>query len=395
MGTLIDIFRGLTILTMIFVNDVAGVRNIPDWMKHFPPAGDGMTFVDLVFPAFLFIVGMSIPFAIEKRRRLAESTASVWKHILIRTAGLLTLGVFMVNIHGFNEASAGMSRNVWELLMFVSAVLVWNAYPLEHGARHTVYRVLRWIGAASLIGLAVIYRSGSPADIQWMHTSWWGILGLIGWAYLAACTVYLCFSRQLAALMGMLGVFIALFIGDASHVFDAPLYYMKQYILLGPHIGGHAMIATAGMIVSVLFLEGSPVMEPSKRIRWIVVFGIMMMLAGYCFRPLYGISKNNATPSWCLYSAAFCCCAFALLYWVVDVKKYSRWAAFVRPAGANPLLAYILPDIVYALLALFGIQVLSQLFGDGAVGIIRSLVFSVAMVRLTAALYKAGIRLHV
>ncbi len=150
----IDIFRGLTILTMIFVNDVAGVRNIPDWMKHFPPAGDGMTFVDLVFPAFLFIVGMSIPFAIEKRRRLAESTASVWKHILIRTAGLLTLGVFMVNIHGFNEASAGMSRNVWELLMFVSAVLVWNAYPLEHGARHTVYRVLRWIGAASLIGLA-------------------------------------------------------------------------------------------------------------------------------------------------------------------------------------------------------------------------------------------------
>ena len=202
-----------------------------------------------------------------------------------------------------------------------------------------------------------------------MHTSWWGILGLIGWAYLTVCAVFLLFGAQQTALVGMLGLFIALFVGDASHLLDAPLYYVKQYLSLGPHIGGHAMIATAGMIVSVLFLEGSPVKDPSKRIRWIVVFGVMMMLAGYFFRPLYGISKNNATPSWCLYSAAFCCYIFAALYWLVDVKKISRWANVVRPAGANPLLAYILPDIVYVLLSLFGIHVLSQYFGEGIIGI--------------------------
>jgi predicted acyltransferase len=390
----IDIFRGLTILTMIFVNDVAGVGNIPGWMKHFPPEGDGMTFVDLVFPAFLFIVGMSIPFAINKRRQKGDTTADLWKHILIRTAGLLTLGIFMVNIHGFNEALVGMSRNVWELLMFISAVLVWNIYPPVHGLQGKIFRVLRWSGVAVLIGLAVIYRGGTATDIEWMHTSWWGILGLIGWAYLTACAVYLFFGTQQTALMGMLALFIALFVGDASHVLDAPLYYVKQYLALGPHIGGHAMISTAGMIVSVLFLEGSPVKDPLKRIRWIIVFGIMMMLAGYFFRPLYGISKNNATPSWCLYSAAFCCYIFAALYWLVDVKKISRWANFVRPAGANPLLAYILPDIFYVLLSLFGIHVLSQYFGEGIIGIIRSLVFSVAMVWLTVALNKAGIRLH-
>jgi heparan-alpha-glucosaminide N-acetyltransferase len=390
----IDIFRGLTILTMIFVNDVAGVRNIPDWLKHFPPEGDGMTFVDLVFPAFLFIVGMSIPFAIAKRRQKGDTTSALWKHILVRTAGLLTLGVFMVNIHGYNDAFVSMSRNVWELLVFTAAILVWNVYPHASGVRHSIYRVLRWIGVAVLIGLAVIYRSGTSADIQWMHTSWWGILGLIGWAYLTACTVYMIFGAQQAALVGMLGVFIALFVGDASHALDAPFYYVKQYLALGPHIGGHAMITTAGMVVSSLFLDASSVKEPSRRIGWILVFGALMLAAGYLFRPLYGISKNAATPAWCLYSAAFCCFIFACLYWIVDVKKMVRWAVFVRPAGANPLLAYILPDIVYVLLSLFGVHVLSQYFGEGIIGIIRSLVFSVAMVWLTVALNKAGIRLH-
>ena len=63
----IDVFRGFTIFMMVFVNDLAGVGNIPDWMKHMPADADAMTFVDVVFPAFLFIVGMAIPFAVKNR----------------------------------------------------------------------------------------------------------------------------------------------------------------------------------------------------------------------------------------------------------------------------------------------------------------------------------------
>ncbi len=69
----IDVLRGITILVMLYVNDVAGVSGTPAWMKHFPPGTDGMTFVDVVFPAFLFIVGMSIPFAIGKRLERRET----------------------------------------------------------------------------------------------------------------------------------------------------------------------------------------------------------------------------------------------------------------------------------------------------------------------------------
>ena len=50
----IDIFRGLTILVMVFVNDLAGIKGLPWWNYHIPPGEQGLTYVDVVFPAFLF-----------------------------------------------------------------------------------------------------------------------------------------------------------------------------------------------------------------------------------------------------------------------------------------------------------------------------------------------------
>lgn len=100
----IDALRGITILVMIFVNELAGVRGIPTWMKHMPADADAMTFVDVVFPAFLFIVGMSIPFAINQRLKKGDSTLQLQAHIIFRTLGLIVLGVFMVNAEGgYNE----------------------------------------------------------------------------------------------------------------------------------------------------------------------------------------------------------------------------------------------------------------------------------------------------
>ena len=64
----IDAFRGLTILVMVFVNQLAGVSGVPQWARHMKADADAMSFVDVVFPAFLFIVGMSIPFALNQRQ---------------------------------------------------------------------------------------------------------------------------------------------------------------------------------------------------------------------------------------------------------------------------------------------------------------------------------------
>ena len=63
----IDISRGLTMLVMIFVNDLASVKGLPWWTYHMPPGVNGMTHVGVVFPAFLFIVGMAIPLSVQRR----------------------------------------------------------------------------------------------------------------------------------------------------------------------------------------------------------------------------------------------------------------------------------------------------------------------------------------
>src|SRR6266550_2078323 len=128
----IDAFRGITILVMIFVNELAGVSGVPPWMKHMPADADAMTFVDVVFPAFLFIVGMSIPFALNYRLSKGDTPFQLFKHITSRTIGLLVLGVFMVNAEdGYNEEAMGMSIYLWSLLFYIAVILVWNVYTFK------------------------------------------------------------------------------------------------------------------------------------------------------------------------------------------------------------------------------------------------------------------------
>ena len=70
----IDLLRGADVLLMLFVNEVAGVAGAPAFLRHKGAADDGMTITDLVFPAFLFVVGMAIPFALGSRRARPRSS---------------------------------------------------------------------------------------------------------------------------------------------------------------------------------------------------------------------------------------------------------------------------------------------------------------------------------
>jgi len=389
----IDVFRGLTILSMIFVNDLGNVRGVPWWMKHMPTETDGMTFVDVVFPAFLFIVGMAIPFAIKKRRDKGDSLLKIWRHIVIRSFALLVIGVFMVNMYTYNKSAAIMSKHLWVFMMFVGVILVWNQYPRGKEHLKPLFRTLRFFGVALLIATAVLYRGGSGDDVIWMRTSWWGILGLIGWAYLTSCAGYLLFRKHIEAMMGFLALLVLLYIGDESGALSF-LGFIRRYVWLGGQIGGHSSITVAGVIVGMLFLEYSPVRNTRQRIIWILSFGVALCVAGFLLRPLYGINKVRATPSWCLYSSGICCFLYVFFYWLIDIRKEVGWTRLIKPAGANPLLAYILPDIFYAILGLLGITFLHQYLNEGLLGIFRSLLFAFAMVGITDILYKLHIRLR-
>jgi len=167
----IDIMRGLTLLLMLFVNDL-NMKVAPSWLGHMPADHDGMGLADWVFPGFLFIVGMAIPFAVSGRIKKGETVSKILMHIFIRTLSLLVIGVLMLNTGRVNAELTGMSKNLWALLMYVSIFLVWNDYPAGRG--RLLFTILKTAGVAALILLVVIFRSGSIEDPGWMITGWWG-----------------------------------------------------------------------------------------------------------------------------------------------------------------------------------------------------------------------------
>ena len=126
----IDIFRALTMLTMLFVNDFAGIQGIPHWLGHAEANEDMMGFSDLVFPAFLFCMGLSIPFAVASREKKGDSLVKVGVHIALRSLALVVMGLFAMNCSSMDGV---MSTQVFQILMVLGFFMVWNCYPKAEG----------------------------------------------------------------------------------------------------------------------------------------------------------------------------------------------------------------------------------------------------------------------
>jgi len=124
----IDIFRGITMAVMIFVNDLASVHGLSKWTYHMPAKVDAMTYVDMVFPAFLFIVGMALPIAVKQRLKRNASLASLWLHVVLRVIALLVLGLILANAEHGDRARMHIASELWALLGLVGAILLWNVY---------------------------------------------------------------------------------------------------------------------------------------------------------------------------------------------------------------------------------------------------------------------------
>ncbi|HEY9049658.1 MAG TPA: DUF5009 domain-containing protein [Ohtaekwangia sp.] len=380
----IDAFRGITILVMIFVNELAGVQGIPAWMKHMPANADAMTFVDVVFPAFLFIVGMSIPFAINNRVAKGDNLGQVQLHILFRTIGLLVLGVFMVNAEGgYNEQAMALPIALWSLLFYAGVIIIWNVYSSQ--SKTTVY-ILRGTGVALLLILAWLYRGGEDGS-QTLTPQWWGILGLIGWAYLATCIIYQIVRGNLFGILIMIAVCIGIYGAGKSPSGEA-----SWIAGLGGH-ATHTAIALCGMAVSLMFFDQKLKLDQTKRFLVVIVFAAIVFAVGFLLRPYYTISKIYATPTWALYSAGICTIIFTILYVIVDLQKINGWTSFFKPAASNPLLTYIIPFIVYAFMQLVHIH-WPSVFYQGAAGILWSAVYAVLVMTAVTGLNKMKIRLQ-
>lgn len=473
----IDVFRGLTMLLMIVVNvlDMSIIRNTPWWVKHATftnPKPDFMTIADFIAPAFLFIVGAAIPFAFHKRLDRGASWWQLWRHILVRTAELMIIGIFMGNMRASDVLKdlvdparggpaivpLGLSHALWSVLLLGGFILIWNDYPKAGGWRGAVFGLLRLVGVGVLVWLAITYRHGrSPASLPPLHpivltpTTWflvslaalilllsdsggarvmglvsrlvglglvvwlivaarggltpdahrlafnWYVVGVIGWSYLTGCVVYCLFRKNIAGMVGCVGLLIALYMGDRAGVFNRFHFLdgLRQYVSLGSIIGVRGAITVLGLIVGMLFMSDSPARTAGRRIGWILTLGAGAFAAGFLLRPLYGLSVPSASPTWILYCGGYACFAYAFLYWLTDVRGIRGWAAFTVPAGKNALLPYFLSFMFVPLLLTLRLEWLNHYLNEGFVGIFRTIGVSLLIGwGLTAVLARLHVRLR-
>ena len=216
----IDILRALTMYFMIFVNDLWTLRDIPEWLGHAARGEDRLGFADIIFPLFLFIVGLSIPFALKARRKKGDSDFQIFQHIFVRSLALIVMGFFMVNLENINRELLSISKPVYQILMATAFVFIWNLYPDGKAFKKIPEWVMKVIGILILIYLATIYTGGTVENPHWMRPHWWGILGLIGWAYFMVATLYLLVGSRLIWLFLLTLVFLLLNIQQEIKLYE-------------------------------------------------------------------------------------------------------------------------------------------------------------------------------
>jgi heparan-alpha-glucosaminide N-acetyltransferase len=273
----IDIMRGLTLVLMLFVNDLH-MPGVPAWLGHREADFDGMGLADWVFPGFLFMVGMAIPFAIGNRIAKGEKLSSLSEHILIRTLSLLIIGVLMANSRNVNGEYTGISKSLWSLIMYSGVFLIWNDYTVTDKNRILVTG-LRILGILMIIPMVYIFRSGE-SEIHGFSFRSWGILGTIGWGYLVAAFVYLGFRNNILKTGFAIIFFLALNVLSKLHLLD---FLNSVKPVFGVIINGNApFIVLSGMFITLILRKLSKD-DVNKTILTIGRLGAFSIIAGLVF----------------------------------------------------------------------------------------------------------------
>ncbi len=384
----IDIMRGITLCLMLFVNDLFE-PGVPSWMVHTKAETDGMGLADWVFPGFLFMAGLSIPYAMAARKKKGDTPFKLLLHVLFRSASLLIIGILMLNGSRVNEGLTGMPELLWKVLMYISVFLVWNAYPRKKGLQ-PLFVALQFIGLAGLIYLVTIFKAGSAEDVKWLETGWWGILGLIGWGYLTAALVYLLIGERLGLAVISWAVFVVLNMLSQSGIVHIGGSANR---IFGVVLNGNApSIVLAGLAIGILIKKQQA--KKNLLLKGLIIMGTLSLIGGFILRNWFIISKIYGTPSWAMLCNGISILLFALVYYCTDVLNKVNWAWLFTIAGRNSLTTYLAPDLIY--FACWGWSIPLFFYkqsGNMTLAIGGSIAWTVLMVLLAHALSRIYIKL--
>jgi hypothetical protein len=298
------------------------------------------------------------------------------------------MGVFLVNGESINQEATGMRGLVWYSLSCLSFILIWNIYPKT--ANKALVLTAKGAGIMTLLVLAFVYRGGEAGEVVRFAPHWWGILGLIGWAYLAAGLITVFSENNFWVILAAWIFFCVL-----SMVYKAGFIPRDSVISFIPNaiLGGTLTGLTLGGVLTAIVFNFFR--KRHEHMRMTLVFGafaVLLVVLSIMTRPYWKLAKLGATPAWLFLCSAFTLLAFLAVYWIADVKRNAGWFKLIRPAGTDTLLCYLIPYFLYTIMTAAHVHWPEAVI-TGSVGLVKSFLFAILCVLITGWLNKGGVRL--
>ena len=349
---------------------------------------NGFTFVDMIVPIFMFILGISIPLALGKRLARGESPLQVSGHVLIRTVSLIIIGLMDVN------RGAGLGRpygdmldwphGLWKFLAWTFIFIVWLDIPLKSILAKNINRIMKIAGFMGLVWLAIVFRNPSGGHFT---TSWWATLGQLGWGYLFASLTWLIFRNNRIGILGIFLLLHCMYIGITGNLFQG--VWLINWIG-APILGTVSANAVGGLIVGTLLAEQSGHREKIFRA---LGMGLFTFIAAFLLQPVGGL--HRLSTSWSLYATSFAFVIWALLYWCIDIKGWKKGLNPIRLIGQNCLFLYQMSRYWIFIYWFTGLTFYETLGQNTYMGITRAILYTVFLGAITVLATRKRILLKV
>lgn len=316
----LDVFRGATIAAMMLVNNPGTWDHLYTPLEHAP--WHGWTFTDTIFPFFLWIVGVAIPFSLGRKVEEGANRSSLVLGIFRRSLILVAIGV-------------ALNALTYFLGSFLSPKHEGFGYWMQQLVEHLRYPgVLQRIGVCYLFAGLIFLNTKIRGQIIWTAA-----LLAVYWV-LMKCVPVPGYGAGLMEVHGNFSEFIDVMVLK-GHVFRASTTYDPE-----------GVISTIPAIATTLFgvLAGHLLRcqktTQAEKTAWLFVGGSLLMFAAQLMTIWMPINKTLWTSSYSVFMAGLAMNVFGVYYWLVDVKGYKTWAKPLAIYGMNAITVFILAGVL-------------------------------------------------
>jgi predicted acyltransferase len=321
------VFRGLTVAGMLLVNDPG------TWSAIYPPLRHadwhGWTPTDLIFPFFLFIVGITTQLSISGRRARGDDENAIRRQILRRGALIFLFGLLINGFPYFTWGAVPGNADPSFLDRIVDRLETWR-----------IMGVLQRIGIAYLVSALIATRATIRTQVIVTAAL------LIGyWLVMTVLPVPGAHGTPGALLLGRGETTLAGYVDRL--VFDWSEYGLGNHLWTGSRTWDpEGLLSTTGAIATALLgnLAGRWIAQPTPlidRIAGMAAVGAIAMMVGLMWHWSFPINKSLWTGSYVVFTGGMACLALATIMWLVEVQNVRGWTKPFVIYGLNPMVAFV------------------------------------------------------